>query len=125
VTVAYLATPNLVPTLPYGKPQAGGDPNALWKLYVAQSLDLNLGSSPTWTVTEATPQPMHKGDICTLGIFCIPAVSDRSILDFIDIAIDQSGMAHVAYTENNNANQTNTTYVANQLTGASAGAGGR
>jgi hypothetical protein len=124
VDVAFLGTPTQVPVLPSGKPQAGGDPNAMWKLYFAQSLDLNLGT-PTWSVTEVTPNPMHQGDICTLGIFCIPVVSDRSLLDFIDVAIDANGMGHVAYTENNNQNQTNSTWVANQGTGPSAGTGGR
>jgi hypothetical protein len=122
VDVAFLRTETVVPTLPYGKPKAGGDPNALWKAYMAQSLDLRLGS-PTWTVTDLSPDYMHKGDICTLGIFCISTLgSDRSLLDFIDIAIDSTGMGHVGYTDN--YNKTKITLVANQIAGPPAKARG-
>ncbi|MFN2544164.1 MAG: hypothetical protein ABR600_06280 [Actinomycetota bacterium] len=100
VAVVYLRTPTLVPTLPNGKPKPGGDPNALWKVYVAESLDLNLGS-PTWTVADVKTKPMHKGDICTFGIACVGTLgADRSLLDFIDIAVSPDGTFHASYADN-------------------------
>ncbi|MFN2545599.1 MAG: alkaline phosphatase family protein [Actinomycetota bacterium] len=118
VDVAYLRTPTVVETTPYGKPLPNGGANADWKLFVAQSLDLNLGS-PTWTATEVTPQPMHHGNICVLGLFCaaVPG-ADRSLLDFIDVAIDGAGNAHVSYSDN--GGKSTETDVANQVSGPSA-----
>jgi hypothetical protein len=121
VDVVYLRTQALVPTIPTGKGAGSGfDENATWKIYAAQSLDLNLGS-PTWTVTDVKPAPMHKGDICNLGIFCgiLPgAPGDRSLADFIDIAVDPAGYFHASYTDN--FGHSAQLHVANQVAGPSA-----
>lgn len=98
VAVAYLATDVITPQFPYGKAFPGGNPNAEWHVYLARALDLSSGK-PTWQTTRLTTKPMHVGDICNLGIFCLPEVSDRSILDFIDIIGDPDGMLHIAYTD--------------------------
>jgi hypothetical protein len=118
VDVVYLRSPGLVPVLPDGKPKPGGDPNMLWSIYVAQSLDLNLGS-PTWTITDVKAKPMHKGDICTFGIACLGNLgADRSLADFIDIAITPDGRFHASYTDNYlNAKELD---VVNQTSGPSA-----
>jgi hypothetical protein len=123
VDVAYLGTDVVVPTTPYGKPEPGGDANASWDVYMAQSVDL-LSGSPTWTNVRLTPSPMHVGDICTLGIFCaaIPD-SNRNLLDFIDIAVDAHGLAHVAYTDDNNYTD-GALVMANQVGGSNVGPGG-
>jgi hypothetical protein len=61
---------------------------------------------------------MHKGDVCTLGLFCaafepfgvtgpLPGVgapstpfeTNRDLLDFIDVVTAPNGMVHVAYTD--------------------------
>ena len=58
---------------------------------------------------------MHIGDICNLGIACVPNVSSRHLLDFIQEAIDPvTGCAHIAYADDNTVNKLR---VANQLTG--------
>ena len=115
IDVAYIGTATDVPELPYGKVQPGGDPNALWYTYVAQSLDL-ASRQPTFTVTKVTTDPIHKGDVCVLGIFCQSQLgSDRSLLDFIDIAIDNDGYSHTSYTAN--LGSSNGIYVANQVGG--------
>ena len=97
VDVAWIGTSTKIQTLPYGKPAPGGGAGAVWYVYAAQSADV-LSGKPHWDVTKVTPDPIHTGDVCTLGIFCIPGVSDRDLLDFIDIALDPKGAAHVAYT---------------------------
>jgi hypothetical protein len=129
VDVAYLATSTVVPTLPYGKFQPGGGANAKWYLWVAQG-DLNT-PAPTWTRTQVTPSsdPMHVGDICNLGIFCIDDTTgvkvlgtNRSLLDFISMDIDKRGFAHIAYTDDNPAHQASGLLginVANQTSGPS------
>ncbi|MCA1841200.1 MAG: hypothetical protein ABR507_04550 [Actinomycetota bacterium] len=84
---------------------------------MVQSLDL-ASLSPTWTINEASVRPIHNGDVCTLGLFCIagePLGSDRDLLDFIDIAVDAGGLAHIAYTDDAFDNGV---LVANQVTGS-------
>jgi hypothetical protein len=121
VDVAYLATPTVVPTAPYGKPQPGGDADAVWYVYMAQTLNLMGGK---FTEIKITPKSIHKGDVCTLGIFCsaVPN-SDRSLLDFIDIVGTPDGMAHVVWTVSN-GQMKDGVYGANQTSGPSIGPSG-
>ena len=58
---------------------------------------------------------MHTGDVCTLGIFCLPVISNRDLLDFIDIVGDPAGMVHVSYT--NTETNPGTIVTANQIAG--------
>jgi hypothetical protein len=130
VDVAYLRTPTILPTGPSGKADPGGCagskaaaapptyPTACkWTLYAAQSSNLTLRpGQATWVVANVTGKtPMHIGDICNLGIACVPKVSSRHLLDFIQETIDPvTGCAHIAYADDNTVNMLR---VANQLTG--------
>jgi len=126
VDVAYLRTPTILPTGPSGKADPGGCsgrgsptyPTACrWALYAAQSSNLTLPpGKATWHVQNLTGQtPMHIGDICNLGIACVPTLSNRHLLDFITEVIDPStGCAHIAYADDNTINKLR---VANQNTG--------
>jgi len=127
VDVAYLLTPEILPTDAFGKANPGGcagpgngnpatyPPPCKWNLYAVQSL--NLTSSPataTWTPTQITTTPMHIGDICNLGIACVAPSSNRNLLDFISEALDPQGCAHVAYSDDNLVNKLR---AANQTSG--------
>src|SRR5207249_6455704 len=102
VDVAWIGTPTIVPSTPYGKPEPLADANASWYTYVGQSRNLLTGK-PTWTNARLTPTPMHVGDVCTLGLFCAAIVgSNRNLLDFIDVAADAGRKFHIAYTDDNN-----------------------
>ncbi|MBV9101267.1 MAG: exo-alpha-sialidase [Candidatus Dormibacteraeota bacterium] len=137
VDVAYLSTSTIEPTAASGKYLPGGcagpatannpnfPPACKWDLYAAQA-NLN-GSTPAtanlWTIDNissgATPEttPMHVGDICNLGIFCTPTISNRHLADFIMQAMDPvTGCAHISYADDHNA--TNAINSADQ-TGAS------
>jgi hypothetical protein len=117
VDVAYLGTDKLIDQTPYGKPTPGGGEGGVWRVYMAQSTNLASGS-PTWSVVQATPTPMHIGDVCTLGIFCIGELgSNRNLLDFIDISVGVDGFAHAAYTDDNLAEGI---WAANQVSGTRA-----
>jgi hypothetical protein len=73
--------------------------------FAAQSVNLNLGpAGATWAVTQITTTPMHIGDICNLGIFCLAPSSNRNLLDFIQEDLDQKGCAHIAYADDNTVN---------------------
>jgi len=130
VDVAYLYTSTILPTDAFGKADPGGCAGAgpangnpptypdtcTWNLYAGQSLNLTAGpSAATWTTSRVTPVPMHLGDICNLGIFCVDPNSDRHLLDFIQEAIDPTtGCAHIAYPDDNTVQKLR---MANQVTG--------
>jgi hypothetical protein len=135
VDVAYLRSPDILPTGPLGKANAGGCagpgpangnpptyPLCSWNLYAAQSL--NLTSSPddaTWAITQITTTPMHIGDICNLGLACVAPASNRNLLDFIMETVDPQGCAHIAYADDNKVNML---LAANQASGCFPKGGG-
>jgi hypothetical protein len=129
VDVAYLRAPQILPTDPLGKADPGGcagpgpangnpttyPPACTWNLYAAQSLNLTKGTgAATWAITPITTTPVHVGDICNLGIFCVAPSSNRNLLDFITEALDNHGCAHIAYADDNTVNLLR---AANQIAG--------
>jgi hypothetical protein len=132
VDVAWLHTDETEPTGPSGKFDPAGcagpvtgnpstyPPTCNWNLYAGQSL--NLTASPAqalWTNTAVTTTPMHVGDICNLGIFCVDPNSNRNLLDFISETVDPTtGFAHIAYADDNTINKLR---VANQTSGSTIG----
>jgi hypothetical protein len=70
--------------------------SAPWYLYLAQSLDLTSANA-TFTPVQLRTDPVHVGDICTLGIFCL-SDDNRDLADTNDVKIDATGGAQVAYT---------------------------
>ena len=130
VDVAYLRTTGILPTDSFGKADPGGcagpgpangNPTTYpttcqWNLYAGQSLNLSAGTTgATWAITQITTTPMHIGDICNLGIFCVDPNSNRHLLDFIMETVDPSGCAHIAYADDNTVNKMR---AANQTSGA-------
>lgn len=128
VDVAWLRTNEIEPTDTLGKFDPGGcagpgngnpafyPPTCSWNLYAGQSLNLSAGpGKATWTTGAVTTTPMHVGDICNLGIFCLAPSSNRNLLDFISETVDPTtGFAHVAYADDNTVNKLR---VANQVSG--------
>jgi hypothetical protein len=134
VAVAYLRTPEIVPTNGFGKANPGGcagpitgnpstyPPACKWNLYASQSANLNAGpGEATWATTQVTTTPMHIGDICNLGIACVPGISNRNLLDFIQETLDPQGCAHIAFADDNTINKL---LVANQTAGCLPVGGG-
>jgi hypothetical protein len=129
VDVAWLHTNEIEPTDPLGKFDPGGcagpgngnpptyPPTCSWNLYAGQSLNLTAGTAKaTWTKTAVTTTPMHVGDICNLGIFCVDPNSNRNLLDYISETMDPTtGFAHIAYADDNTVNKLR---VANQVSGS-------
>jgi hypothetical protein len=129
IDVAYLRTPEILPTDAFGKANPGGcagpgpangnpttyPPACSWNLFAAQSVNLTLApGSATWVTTQITTIPMHVGDICNLGIACVAPSSNRNLLDFISEALDPSGCAHIAYADDNSVKKLR---AANQTSG--------
>jgi hypothetical protein len=79
------------------------DPNApAWNVYFAQSTNA-LSATPTFKQVLVNATPTHYGEICTNGIVC--GSSDRSLLDYISVAVDCKGLAHVTYGANTKAQE--------------------
>jgi hypothetical protein len=132
VDVAWLRTGETEPTDSLGKFDPGGcagpgpgngnptfyPPTCSWNLYAGQSLDLTAApGQAVWATRAVTTTPMHVGDICNLGIFCVAPASNRNLLDFISETVDPTtGYAHIAYADDNKVNKLR---VANQTSGPS------
>ena len=95
------------------------DPGApAWNVYLAQSTNA-VSAKPTFRQVVANATPTHYGEICTNGIVC--GSSDRSLLDFISVAVDCGGFAHIAYggnTREQEAAGETYVHVANQVGGS-------
>lgn len=72
-----------------------------WKIHLVQSLNADA-ARPTLTDQLLTPASVHPGDLCTLGINCLPD-DNRDITDVNDIRIDATGGFQVAYTKEDDA----------------------
>jgi hypothetical protein len=125
VVVAWLYTKVVTPALPNGKPDFSAQDNANWRVVIGRTSNFDT-AKPTWN-WRYLPKIMHHGNICTLGIACPPSVTNRDLLDFIDVQIDPRGYAHVAFTAADAATSkgglADGIYVANQLTGPTFGKG--
>ncbi|MDP9341024.1 MAG: glycoside hydrolase [Actinomycetota bacterium] len=74
------------------------DPSApAWHVYMAQTRTA-LSATPAFRQGLVDTAINHYGRICTNGLVC--GSSDRSLLDFISVGVDCSGLAHVAYGSN-------------------------
>jgi hypothetical protein len=82
---------------PYTDPKAPA-----WNVYMAQSTNA-LSATPAFKQVVVNATPTHYGEICTNGIVC--GSSDRSILDYISVAVDCKGLAHIVYGGNSKAQE--------------------
>lgn len=85
---------------PSGGTNTGGPVPGNWKVYMAQSTNV-LSGTPSFTFSQVDPNFRHFGTICTNGIVC-GGVSDRHLLDYISVAVDCNGAAHVTYAADQN-----------------------
>lgn len=79
-----------------------GDPNTLpgsaaWKLYFAQTHN-GASREPVFRVVQPNPANIiHNGQISTGGLI---GSSDRSLLDFMEVANGPDGFAHLIFADN-------------------------
>jgi hypothetical protein len=103
---------------PDGFPDYTSSSAPAWYVYMAQSTNA-LSASPTFREVKANPAATHYGEICTNGLVC--GASDRTLLDFISVAVDCKGLAHIAYganTKQQEAAGETFVHVANQTGGS-------
>lgn len=101
---------------PFASTAAGTGPG--WNVYMAQTTNA-LAATPAWRQVTVNQQATHYGEICTNGLLC--TASDRSLLDFISVAVDCYGLAHVTYSSNPQESSGQAAYlqVSNQSGGTS------
>jgi hypothetical protein len=80
-----------------------GCPDAAhWSTYAAvltDALALTRGTAPTVVSGKVSHRIVHRGQVCTSGTTCS---GDRSLLDMIDLGMDQDGRVGVVFMDNNN-----------------------
>lgn len=85
-----------------------GDPNAMptnpapeWFVRMGQSLNA-LSATPTFEEVQVTPLAVHRNSLCTRGVACRDAGSNRNLLDFFEVAIDSEGYANIVWAQDVN-----------------------
>jgi hypothetical protein len=71
-------------------------PGASWNVMFAQSLNAN-SREPVFTVSQASDHIIHTGSISNGGLF---GSSDRSLLDFFQVAIGPDGLGNIFCADN-------------------------
>jgi hypothetical protein len=104
VDIVWYGTPTLG-SCP-GEPCGAGFITGSWNVYMAQTLNAvghngAANASPSFATTKVTEYPNHYGTICEFGIACTTG-GDRGLLDFIQVQVDPSGAADVAWADGAN-----------------------
>lgn len=66
-----------------------------WFLDFASSANMDQ-PAPTVARARAAPEPLHTGDLSISGL---QGDADRDLLDFLQVALDAQGMAHIAFAD--------------------------
>jgi hypothetical protein len=69
-----------------------------WYGYAA-TIQNATSANPTITQARFTEHPSYYGQICTGGVGCATSGGDRSMADFISVAIDNDGRIRIAYPD--------------------------
>jgi hypothetical protein len=104
VDIVWYQSANVAPPLVANPTSPGtltGGPNAMpagseWFVMFAQSLNAD-SREPVFTVSQASDHKNHTGSISIGGL---TGSSDRSLLDFFEVAIGPDGKANIAYADN-------------------------
>ena len=82
-------------------------PGSTWNVMFAQSLNAT-SREPVFTVSQASDHSNHTGSISIGGT---TGSSDRSLLDFFEVATGPDGLANIAYADNGGGAGTHITYA--------------
>ena len=104
VDIAWYQSSNVAPPLiadPTTPGQLTGGPNEMpggstWNVMFAQSLNAD-SREPVFTIAQASDHINHTGSISIGGL---TGSSDRSLLDFFEVAIGPDGLANIAFADN-------------------------
>ncbi len=68
----------------------------VWNVNLLEMLDAN-GTQPQTELVQLNDGPVHIGSICTSGTGCLVTGGDRSLLDFLDVALTPAGQPVVVW----------------------------
>jgi hypothetical protein len=87
-------------TLPQNDAETSG--SYPWRI-VGAATTTGLGcagsTTPSFSVTVATPTPIHIGTICQGGTTCQATLTDRRLGDYFSVDIDGTGRMYVGYSD--------------------------
>src|SRR5439155_10831278 len=69
---------------------------------------------------RASEHPSHFGQICQGGLGCTTSSGDRTMADFLAVAIDAAGAAHIVYDDTTNQHHGAAVFAAKQIAGPGA-----
>jgi len=115
VDIAWYQANNPTPPLvsdPTSPAELTGGPNSMpagtfWNVMFAQSFNAN-SREPTFTVVQASDNPMHRGSISIGGT---TGSADRSLADYFNVYIGPDGIANIMYTDNANATGSESNHI--------------
>jgi hypothetical protein len=76
----------------------------LWHVKLLEGIDEDK-DTPQEKVVQLTEAPNHIGSICTSGVGCLLTAGDRSLLDFIEVALTASGQPVVTWASTDHPQQ--------------------
>ena len=79
-------------------------PTTVWNVYFGQSMNA-LNPGPNFKSVQVSAEPNHLGLICTGGLGCD---QDRDLLDFFTVDVDHLGAAHIVYSDDHQARNSDT-----------------
>jgi len=104
IAITYMGSEDCTPPIGQANVVSDNCQNAAtWNTYAAvitDALGLTRAGSTTSVVTgKVNHRVVHRGQVCTSGTTCS---GDRSLLDMIDLGVDQDGRVGVVFMDNNN-----------------------
>ena len=103
---------------PQGSPPGGPALAAQYKWYGEVSFITNANTtSPTINDNKFSEKPTHYGQICNSGIGCTVTFGDRTMADFLSVAIDTNGALRIVYNDTTSQYHGAHLYETRQLSG--------
>src|SRR5712691_10199990 len=110
--------PDSFPSWYNGRPAATTIP---WFTYFAQvNFDFANPAASVIYQVRASEHPSHFGQICQGGIGCTASSGDRTMADYLAVAIDGAGAAHIVYDDTTNQHHGPAVFAAKQIAGPGA-----
>ncbi|TLZ61722.1 MAG: hypothetical protein E6K13_06610 [Methanobacteriota archaeon] len=92
-----------------------------WFTYFAQvNFDFANPAASVIYQVRASEHPSHFGQICQGGIGCTLSNGDRTMADYLAVAIDAAGAAHIVYDDTTNQHHGAAVFGAKQIAGPGA-----
>lgn len=82
----------------------------LWHVKLLEGI-MEHTDAPIEKVVQLTDEPNHIGSVCTSGVGCLLTGGDRSLLDFMEVALNAEGQPVVTWTSTDHPHQQLASFV--------------